>query len=467
MPPSIDSWQLEGPAMTPERWKRVAHLYESALERDPLVRAAFVAQACSGDDLLRREVESLLAHEGTPLVVDQEMMAVAVPLLVSDGMLEPNTQLGPYRLERLVGAGGMGHVYRATDTRLNRTVAIKVLPEALAEDAQFRARFEREAHALAGLTHPHICTLYDVGHQDASADQGHAVDYLVLEYVEGEPLDARLQRGALPSDHALTCAIQIADALDAAHRRGIVHRDLKPGNIMLTKGGAKLLDFGLAKPTVPAIVGLPPSHVPTTPPALTAQGTILGTFQYMAPEQLEGQEADARTDIFAFGAVVYEMVTGKKAFGGKSHASLIGAIMHAEPPPISSLQPLTPPLLDRVVRRCLAKDPDERWQTSRDLASQLHWVESAPPTESAVSDAVGASHVRVGVKRREGMAWTAAAVMTIVGIAMLASSRLPGRRIQDSASEHPVVRSMIPPPENTVFDFDVTVGPVAISPDGH
>src|SRR5262249_2121484 len=201
------------------------------------------------------------------------MMALAAAVLEPDSVLEPNTQLGPYRLEQLVGAGGMGHVYRATDTRLNRTVAIKVLPEALAEDAHFRARFEREARTIAGLTPPHICTLYDVGHQGTPADHRHALDYLVLEYVEGEPLDARLQRGALPFDQALTCAIQIADALDAAHRRGIVHRDLKPGNIMLTKGGAKLLDFGLAKPAVPAIVGFAPSHVPTTPPALTAQGT--------------------------------------------------------------------------------------------------------------------------------------------------------------------------------------------------
>src|SRR5262245_9958288 len=254
--------------MTPERWQQVAQLYEAAVEREPAARTAFLA-SLTNDEGLRQEVEALLANEHAAVVIDRSMSGVAASVLNSDGVLKPNMQLGPYRLERLIGAGGMGRVYRATDTRLNRTVAVKVLPEGLAEDPQFRARFDREAHTLAGLTHPHICTLYDVGHQDASPDYGPAVDYLVLEYVDGETLEARLERGALPFDEALTCAIQVADALDAAHRRGIVHRDLKPGNIMLTKNGAKLLDFGLAKRALPAIAGLGPSHVPTTPPALT------------------------------------------------------------------------------------------------------------------------------------------------------------------------------------------------------
>src|SRR5262245_29596882 len=284
--------------------------------------------------------------------------------------LASGSRLGPYEIQSALGAGGMGEVYRARDTRLDRTVAIKVLPESLSSDPQFRERFDREARSISQLDHPHICTLYDVGEQAGAS-------FLVMQYLEGETLEARLKRGALPLDQALQVAIQIADALDKAHRASIVHRDLKPGNIMLTKSGAKLLDFGLAKigTTAGAAAGL--SMLPTTPPGLTAQGTILGTFQYMAPEQLEGHEADARTDIFAFGAIVSEMVTGRKAFEGKSQASLIGAIMHAEPPPVSTLQPLTPPLLDRIVKTCLAKDPDERWQSARDLASQLRWVEAA------------------------------------------------------------------------------------------
>src|SRR5207237_2112786 len=224
------------------------------------------------------------------------------------------------------GAGGMGEVYRARDTRLDRVVAIKVLPEQLAADPQFRERFDREARAISALDHSHICALYDVGEQDGTA-------YLVMQYLEGETLHDRLTKGAMPLTEALTIAIQMASALDTAHRAGITHRDLKPGNIMLTKAGAKLLDFGLAKASRPVVAGASLSMLPTTPPNLTAQGAILGTFQYMAPEQLEGQEADDRTDIFAFGGVVYEVLTGEKAFEGKSQASLIGAIMHTSPPP--------------------------------------------------------------------------------------------------------------------------------------
>jgi serine/threonine protein kinase len=243
----------------------------------------------------------------------------------------------------------MGEVYRARDTRLDRTVAIKILPAALAADPQMRDRFDREARAISSLSHPHICALYDVGRQDG-------VDFLVLEYLEGETLAARLARtgdsekaGLLPAD-ALRYAIEICDALDKAHRSGVIHRDLKPANVMLTKSGAKLLDFGLAKSSAPVVVatsGL--SMLPTTPPHLTAQGTILGTFQYMAPEQIEGLEADARTDIFAFGALLFEMVTGRPAFEGKTRASLLGAILKDEPPPVSRLQPLAPKPLDRIV----------------------------------------------------------------------------------------------------------------------
>src|ERR1700693_3854718 len=268
----------------------------------------------------------------------------------------PGRRLGPYEILSAIGAGGMGEVYKARDTRLDRTVAIKVLPVHLADRPELRERFEREARPIAALTHPHICTLFDIGQQDG-------VDFLVMEYLEGETLAQRLLKGPLPLEQVLQYAIETADALDKAHRKGVTHRDLKPGNIMLTKSGTKLLDFGLAKlkqEVAPANVQL--SQLPTANDPLTAQGTIVGTLQYMAPEQLEGKEVDARTDIFAFGAVVYEMATGKRAFEGKSQATLIARILDSDPPPMSSLQPMTPPALDRVVRKCLAKEPEQIWK---------------------------------------------------------------------------------------------------------
>src|ERR1700739_938590 len=281
--------------------------------------------------------------------------------------IESGRRLGPYEILTAIGAGGMGEVYRARDTRLDRTVAIKVLPTHLADRSELRERFEREAKTIASLNHPHICTLYDVGHQDGT-------DYLVMEYIEGETLAERLKKGALPVEQVLRYAIEIADALDKAHRKGITHRDLKPGNIMLTKSGAKLLDFGLAKLSQETKPATPISELPTEKGTITAQGAILGTLQYMAPEQLEGKEVDARTDIFAFGVVVYEMATGKKAFEGKSQASLIAKILETDPIPMASLQPMTPPVLDRGVRTCLAKEPDERWQAAGDLCRELKWI---------------------------------------------------------------------------------------------
>jgi serine/threonine-protein kinase len=276
-------------------------------------------------------------------------------------------RLGPYEILSAIGAGGMGEVYRARDTRLNRIVAIKVLPTHLADKSDLRERFEREARTIGSLNHPHICTLHDIGHQNG-------IDYLVLEYLEGETLAERLKKGPLRLDQVLQYAIEIADALDKAHRKGITHRDLKPGNIMLTKSGTKLLDFGLAKLRGPQAAVANLSAQPTEGSSLTAQGTILGTLQYMAPEQLEGKEADSRTDIFAFGVVVYEMATGKKAFEGKSQASLIAKILDSDPPPISSLQPMTPPQLDRVVKKCLAKEPEKRWQAASDISDELKWI---------------------------------------------------------------------------------------------
>src|ERR1700687_2252784 len=279
----------------------------------------------------------------------------------------PGRRLGPYEILSAIGAGGMGEVYRARDTRLDRIVAIKVLPTHLADRSELRERFEREARTIASLNHPHICTLFDIGQQDG-------IDYLVMEYLEGETLAQRLLKGSLLLEQVCQCAIEISDALDKAHRKGVTHRDLKPGNIMLTKPGTKLLDFGLAKLKQQVAPATPLSELPTVNDSLTAQGSIVGTLQYMAPEQLESKEVDARTDIFAFGAVVYELATGKRAFEGKASASVISAIMSSDPQPISSLQPMTPPALDRVVKRCLAKETDERWQSANDLTNELKWI---------------------------------------------------------------------------------------------
>jgi eukaryotic-like serine/threonine-protein kinase len=281
--------------------------------------------------------------------------------------LPTGTRLGPYEIGEPLGAGGMGEVYRARDTRLDRTVAIKVLPQHLADTPEARQRFEREARAVSALNHPHICTLHDVGSQDGT-------EFLVMEYLEGETLAARLEKGPLPVEQVLRISMEVADALDKAHRQGIIHRDLKPGNIMLTKSGAKLLDFGLAKAAVPPSAGVTLTAAATRTTPVTQQGMIVGTFQYMSPEQVEGKEVDARSDIFSFGAVLYEMLTGLQAFPGKSQLSVASAILEKEPAPISSTKPLTPPALDHAIKRCLAKHPDERWQSASDLAGELKWI---------------------------------------------------------------------------------------------
>jgi eukaryotic-like serine/threonine-protein kinase len=357
--------------------------------------------------------------------------------------LGPGTRLGPYEIVSPLGSGGMGEVYKAKDTRLDRTVAIKVLPSHVSGDPALRERFEREARTIGALNHPHICTLYDVGHQEDT-------DFLVLEYLEGQTLAERLTKGALPLDQTLQIAIQIADALDKAHRVGIVHRDLKPGNIMLTKSGAKLLDFGLAKvtPAVVAASGL--SMAPTGASPVTMQGTILGTLQYMAPEQIEGQEADARTDIFAFGCVLYEMLTGRKAFEGKTQATLIAAILEREPPVVSSLQPMTPAALEHVVQRCLAKSPDDRWQSASDVMRELQWARSATLHPSLP---MTTREDRLGL-RRQRFAWTVLSVAA-VAIAILGTWYLAHR------SNEPLVTQLdvTSPPTADAFSF-------AVAPDG-
>jgi eukaryotic-like serine/threonine-protein kinase len=359
--------------------------------------------------------------------------------------LATGTRLGPYELVSPVGAGGMGEVYRARDTRLDRTVAVKVLPAHLSSNPELRQRFEREARAVSSLQHPNICTLHDIGQQDG-------VDYLVMEFLEGQTLADRLAKGAMPIDQVLRYAIQIVDALDKAHHAGITHRDLKPGNIMLTKSGAKLLDFGLAK-FQGNDSGLASSltSLPTERRSITAEGTILGTFQYMAPEQLEGRQVDARTDIFAFGAVVYEMATGKKAFTGKSQASLITAIMSSDPPPISTIEPMTPPALDRVVKTCLAKEAEDRWQTAHDLKLELQWIAEGGARTG------GAEGVASHRKSRERLAWIVAGVLLL---GLLVALPFIISHLRHAPVDTRAVRFLVPTPDgNSVLSL-------SISPDG-
>jgi eukaryotic-like serine/threonine-protein kinase len=353
------------------------------------------------------------------------------------------TKLGPYEILTLIGAGGMGEVYRARDTRLDRTVAIKVLSAHLSSNPDLRQRFEREARTISSFSHSNICALYDIGHQDG-------IDYLVMEFLEGETLATRIAKGALQIEQLLRYGIEIASALDKAHRSGVVHRDLKPGNIMLTKQGAKLLDFGLAKFQAgqPAIILSGVSVLPTEARDLTAEGTILGTIQYMSPEQLEGKETDTRTDIFALGTVLYEMATGKKAFTGKSQASLIAAILSSEPPAISTIQPLMPPALDRVVKTCLAKDPDDRWQTAHDVMLELKWIAEGGSQAGLPTPVVKRRKIR------EVVAWSCAATFLFALIALAIF------HLQKRTQELPLMQLSVLAPNQTTLLFS------SISPDG-
>lgn len=370
--------------------------------------------------------------------------------------IQAGQRLGPYEILSAIGAGGMGEVYRARDTRLDRTVAIKILPDHLAGRAELRERFEREARTIASLNHPHICTLYDIGHQAGT-------DYLVMEYLEGETLAERVKKGPLPLDQVLRYAIEISDALDKAHRKGITHRDLKPGNILLTKSGAKLLDFGLAKLRQEATPVAPLSQRPTAESAMTAEGTILGTLQYMAPEQVEGKttEIDARTDIFAFGAVVYEMATGKKAFEGKTQASLIAKILETEPAPMSSLQPMTPPALDRLAKKCLAKEPEKRWQDASDICDQLKWI-AEDSTPRSTASAVPARSPRIA--RR----WVVVAALACILAAGIGAFAVLILRPKPSSVHQLVARTVInlPSDQQPPLAPDLPVTVLALSPDG-
>jgi eukaryotic-like serine/threonine-protein kinase len=364
--------------------------------------------------------------------------------------LIPGTKLGPYEIQSPLGAGGMGEVYRARDTRLDRTVAIKILPTHLSGSPEFKQRFEREARAISSLNHPHICHLYDIGSHDGT-------DFLVMEFLDGETLADRLRKGAMPLSDLLKTGIQIAEALDTAHAAGIVHRDLKPGNIMLTKSGAKLMDFGLAKPTLAASGSAPLLSAAGTISAgpmispLTTAGSIVGTIQYMSPEQIEGKDADARSDIFAFGAVLYEMATGKRAFEGKSQVSVASAILEKDPDAISKIKPLCPAALDYLVATCLAKERDERFQTAHDLRLQLKGISlasSSPPVQTHRSGA-----------QRNGL--------VMMGIALLVIGAAIGHFFKAETPTVTPVRSYIPPPPGTSFPLSgLEIGPVVVSPDG-
>jgi serine/threonine protein kinase len=375
--------------------------------------------------------------------------------------LTSGTRLGPYEIESPLGAGGMGEVYRARDTRLERTVAIKVLNAQLVASIELRARFDREAKIISQLQHPNICVLHDVGNEGP-------IDYLVMEFLQGESLAERLRKGPLAPEQVLTIAIEIADALEKAHRAGVVHRDLKPGNVMLTKSGAKLLDFGLAKPLSATVASGPgsgrspsvfaaaltqtmPAPSPATP--LSTAGAVIGTVHYMSPEQIQGIEADARSDIFSFGVMLFEMVTGKRTFEGKTQASIVGQILAVDPPSVSTLRPQTPPGLDRVIRLCLDKDPDERIQTAHDLKLQLQAIAEAPFTTTQAPVVVPA--------RRSWLPWFTAGVLALAaiafGLAYLQSSRAP------QVSVHSYV---LPPEKATFLLTGNSSGPPVLSPDG-
>ncbi|SPF48854.1 Serine/threonine protein kinase [Candidatus Sulfopaludibacter sp. SbA4] len=431
--------------MTPEDYRRACILFDQLRELPDEERAAALDAACAGNAGLRTEVVRLLeadrdAAGGSfmkgPAIEEAARLLVPARLgsrigagglgLVFEGPCSAGEKLGPYEILSSLGEGGMGQVWKARDTRLNRFVAIKT------SQKRFSERFEREAQAIAALNHPHICLLYDVG-----------PDYLVLEYIEGAPL-----QGPLPVAEALRLAVPIAEALDAAHRKGIVHRDLKPANILVTKSGVKLLDFGLAKMSA-ATIG-----EESLTPRLTGEGTILGTMHYMSPEQLQGREADARSDIFAFGLVLYEMLTGKHAFEGASHASLIGAILHTEPPPVSTVVPVAPPALERLIRRCLAKDPDNRWQSARDIAGELQWIAEGG-SQAGVPAPVFARE-----RRRERMGWIVATLLALVAIA---AGAVAARHLRESPPPRQVVRFQFSFPDGVRMSPDAVP---TFSPDG-
>jgi Tol biopolymer transport system component len=433
--------------MAADRWEQVFALFDAALARPDTERDAFLASECGVDARLREDVQALLAAHGEAegFLSGRPARASAATIYQAEPVppsLTRGMRLGVFDVESFVGAGGMGEVYKARDTRLDRHVALKVLSPDAATDPRGRARFAYEARAIARLSHPRICSLYEMGHQDGA-------DFLVMEFLDGETLAARLRKGPMSLAQALRTGVEIAEALDAAHAQGVVHRDLKPGNVMLTVGGAKLLDFGLARLRPPAGSGLSTAST-AFPSSEAAPGLIAGTLPYMAPEQLEGNEVDARADIFAFGAILYEMITGRRAFEGTSPASVMSAILSSDPPPVAVLQPLTPPALDQVIHHSLAKDRNHRWASAHDVLLQLRWMGAHPSAVATAAD------VPVD-RRRERLAWALAAMLVLAVVAFWAWSI---RRPTPDLRVH--VSSALPPPG---VSLETAEAP-AISPDG-
>jgi serine/threonine protein kinase len=440
--------------MDAERWRRLEELYHASLEVESGRRAAFVKAACGSDQALRRELDSLLAHQKqSEKFIEDPAFEVAARMIANDTTVRPDTDpvtpgtvVSHFRVQEKIGRGGMGVVYRAEDISLGRPVALKFLYSDISEKMQSVERLRREAQAASALNHPNICTIYEIGSGEHP--------FIAMELVEGQTLEQRLKKGPLPGEQLLRYAIQIAQALAKAHKAGFTHRDLKPANIMLTRSGAKLMDFGLAKRTGRVFSTEQAGETPANDTKLTFAGTLVGTFQYMAPEQLEGKDTDGRTDIFALGEVIYEMATGKQAFTGKSRASLIAAILNDEPLAAIGLQALTPPALTRLVIKCLAKDPEERWQSASDLATELEWIASG---ESLAADSA---------KRSRKLAYLYGAA----AVSFLLVAGLGGAFYWRSApGPAQPITAQISPPRSASFRFSGGMDDqsLAIAPDGH
>ncbi len=437
--------------MDAELWRRVEDMYHASLEVTPDQRSAFLKDNCGADEELQREVESLLAQEDrsgefietSAFEMAARLMAQEedVPVLVEPDPVPLGTVISHFRVVEKIGRGGMGVVYRAEDIALGRPVALKFLTSDTARDPQSLERLRREARAASALNHPNICTIYEIGTHGTHS-------FIAMELVEGETLEQRLKKGPLLTEQVLRYGVQIAQGLAKAHKTGFIHRDLKPANIMLTKTGAKLMDFGVAKHA-------PAAKLHPQESKLTGEGTIFGTLHYMAPEQLEGSQADARSDIFSLGEVIYEMATGTPAFSGKSRASLIASILTADPPPMAALQPVTPPALERTVKKCLAKDPDERWQNASDLAAELQWI---------AEGGTGAAEASVGKPGRRQRLYGALAFIFL--IAAIAGGIFYWPSFRTTA---PVLVAEIPPPRNVQFRFSggLDFQSLALAPDGH
>jgi serine/threonine protein kinase len=424
----------------PAEWQRIRDLFHRALDLPAEERAAFVRRQTASEPAVREQVESLLhAHDEAGGFLSHAATTAAHDAVAQPPHYGPGTKLAAFEILGLLGAGGMGEVYRARDTRLDRDVAIKVLAGDLATDPHSRERLEREARAVSRLSHPHICTLYDVGEADVD---GTRAKYLVMELIEGETLAKRLLRGPLPTAQAIQIALETLDALSTAHAAGIIHRDLKPANIMLTKAGVKLLDFGVAR--------LRPASSPGMTLAaadpLTATGLVFGTMPYLAPEQARGEEADARSDLFAFGAVFYEMLSGRRAFAAPSGPALIAAILERDPPPLGVEAPLK-----RLLAGCLAKDPAERWQHAGDVALALRTIADGDP--SSLPEAGTRSAARTGPPAsrvwRVHAVWAAVAILASAAVwARDSRSALP----VPTANPTPVIVLMDSPLEGRVYD---------------